>query len=182
MDALDAPTLRTERLLLRPWAVGDADAVLRYAADAEFARYNFAVPQPYSRRDAEEFVANVSVPRAASVDLAVTRDGGPPFGGITLSLCPHERGELGWSIARAEWGRGYATEAAAALRDWGFEALLLAKLFARLDPRNAASRRVAEKLGMQLEGTLRGERLDRDGARSDELVFGLLRSEWEARR
>jgi [ribosomal protein S5]-alanine N-acetyltransferase len=176
MSAVDAHTLRTERLVLRPWSVADAEAVLAYAADPEFSRYNLAVPYPYARSEAEEFVARVSIPRDGEVDLAVTCDGGAPFGGVTLSLRPDARGELGWSIARAEWGRGYATEAATAVRDWGFESLRLEKLLARLDPRNVASRRVAEKLGMRLEGTLRG------GGRADELAFGLWRSEWQSAR
>ena len=182
MSALDVPTLRTERQLLRPWSMADADAVLAYAADAEFSRYNLPVPYPYARPEAEEFVARASIVREGEVDLAVTRDGGQPFGGVTLSVRPGERGEFGWGIARAEWGRGYATEAATAVRDWGFESLQLEKLLARLDPRSGASRRVAEKLGMRLEGTLRGERPDRRGGRADELAFGLLRSEWEAAR
>ena len=182
MSALDAPTLRTERLVLRPWSVADAEAVLAYAADPEFSRYHLAVPHPYLMRDAEEFVGRVSVARAGEVDLAGTRDGGAPFGGVTLSLSPGARGELGWSVARAEWGRGYATEAASALRDWGFEALPLAALFAQLDARNVASRRVAEKLGMWLEETRCGVRADRGGGRADELTFGLRRSEWTAAR
>ena len=109
-------------------------------------------------------------------------ESGRGFGGSGLRLQSHGRGDFSWAFARAEWGRGYATEAASALRDWGFEACALEKLAARLDPRNVASRRVAEKLGMRIEGTLRGERPDRDGGRADELVFGLLRSEWEPRR
>lgn len=182
MSALDAPTLHTERLVLRPWSAADAEADLAYAADPEFSRYNLPVPYPYARPEAEEFVARVSVAREVEVDLAVTRDGGAPLGGVTLSLRPDARGEFGWGISRAEWGRGYATEAATAVRDWGFDSLRLEKLLARLDPRNVASRRVAEKLSMQLEGTLRGARAGRGGGRADELAFGLLRSAWDAAR
>jgi ribosomal-protein-alanine N-acetyltransferase len=68
------------------------------------------------------------------------------------------------------------------MRDWGFESFQLEKLLARLDPRNGASRRVAEKLGMRFDGTLRGARADGDGGCADELTFGLLRSEWKAER
>ncbi|MSR60370.1 MAG: N-acetyltransferase [Planctomycetaceae bacterium] len=59
--------------------------------------------------------------------------------------------EIGYRLARPHWGRGYATEAARALRDYGFGTLSLARLIALIDPRNAASIRVAEKIGLRYE-------------------------------
>ncbi len=59
--------------------------------------------------------------------------------------------EIGYRLGRACWGHGYATEAAAAVRDYSFNVLSLARLVALIDPHNKPSRRVAEKLGMRDE-------------------------------
>lgn len=59
--------------------------------------------------------------------------------------------DLGYIIAKEHWGQGYATEAAGACRDYGFDVLGLQRLTANMPVSHAASRRVAEKLGMALE-------------------------------
>lgn len=63
--------------------------------------------------------------------------------------------ELGYRLIRSAWGRGYATEAATAVRDYAFGALRLTRLIALIDPQNTASIRVAEKLGMRHEQDVR---------------------------
>jgi ribosomal-protein-alanine N-acetyltransferase len=59
--------------------------------------------------------------------------------------------ELGWLLAREHWGRGYATEAALALRDWAFEERGLTRLISLIQPENLRSIRVAERLGERYE-------------------------------
>jgi [ribosomal protein S5]-alanine N-acetyltransferase len=59
--------------------------------------------------------------------------------------------EIGYRLARCAWGQGYATEAAGAVRDYAFQMLDLSRLIAIVDPCNAASIRVAEKIGMRYE-------------------------------
>lgn len=59
--------------------------------------------------------------------------------------------EIGYRLARAWWGRGYATEAVIATRDYAFQSLGLMRLIALIDPANAASLRVAEKAGLRYE-------------------------------
>jgi RimJ/RimL family protein N-acetyltransferase len=59
--------------------------------------------------------------------------------------------ELGYRLARASWGRGFATEAARAVRDYAFDTLGIPRLISIIDPRNAASIRVAGKTGMRYE-------------------------------
>ena len=70
-------------------------------------------------------------------------------------LLPHVNGrpevEIGYRLARAWWGRGYATEAVLAARDYAFDTLGLSRLIALIDPANAASIRVARKAGMHYE-------------------------------
>jgi RimJ/RimL family protein N-acetyltransferase len=65
-----------------------------------------------------------------------------------------DRPELGWRLDRAVWGRGLATEAGLAARDWAFREAGMPELISIIHPDNAASRRVAEKVGMTLEARL----------------------------
>ena len=84
---------------------------------------------------------------------------------------------LGYCLGDAEWGHGYATEAARALLQWAFDTLDLNRVQAETDTRNAASARVLEKLGFVREGTLREDCVVSDEV-SDSWVYGLLRREW----
>ena len=85
---------------------------------------------------------------------------------------------LGYCLAEAAWGRGYATEAARALLQWAFDTLDLNRVQAETDTRNAASARVLEKLGFVREGTLREDCVV-NGEVSDSWVYGLLRRQWQ---
>ena len=59
----------------------------------------------------------------------------------------HAQPELGWALIRAHWGNGYATEAAAAIRDWAYESRSIDRLVSLISPDNIRSQRVAERLG-----------------------------------
>jgi len=88
---------------------------------------------------------------------------------------------MGYCLAEAAWGQGFATEAASALLQWAFNTLPLNRVQSEADTRNAASGRVLEKLGFLREGTLR-ENCIVDGEISDSWIYGLLRREWEAQQ
>lgn len=85
---------------------------------------------------------------------------------------------MGYCLAEAAWGKGFATEAATALLEWAFDTLDLNRVQAETDTRNTASSRVLEKLGFVREGTLREDCIV-DGDVSDSWVYGLLRREWK---
>ena len=173
--------LRTERLLLRPFRIADVDDVYAYAKDPEWARFLLPmIPQPYTRRDAEEFIAR-RVIASWSIDsaFAIVLDS-VVVGGINLHVDErHEKGELGYSLVRAHWGKGLTTEAAREVVDWGFSQLGLAKVYASADLHNTGSWRVMEKIGMTREGVLRSHTKTQDG-RADQVFYGILRTEWEA--
>jgi RimJ/RimL family protein N-acetyltransferase len=163
------------RLRLRPFRLRDADDVLVYATDPEWARY-LPVPQPYTQADAEKFIAGqVLLDREVHPAWAIEH-GGVVIGGIDLRFhFDHRVGEMGYSIARSYWGLGLATEAAFAAY------ASLNRIRAMADARNIGSLRAMEKLGMVREGVLRQNRLVR-GELIDEVWCGVLRSEWEAQR
>jgi len=173
--------LRSERLLLRPFRISDVDDALAYRNDEEFARYLPWVPQPFTRRDAEEFVArNILEPWETYPTFAVVL-GGRVIGSINLEVdAKNEIAMLGYAIGSDHWGKGLTPEAGRAVIGWGFETFNLAKIWASTDLRNERSWRVMDKLGMRREAVLRSHRIARD-QRVDDVHYGLLRAEWEAR-
>ena len=84
---------------------------------------------------------------------------------------------LGYCYRPDAWGRGYATEAAGTLVRFGFDVLMLHRIWAGCDPGNEASIRVLEKAGMTMEGRHR-ENVRIRGEFRDTLVYGLLGREW----
>ena len=166
--------LRTQRLLLRPFQSSDVEGALSYRADSEFARYLPHIPQPFSRADAEAFVnLNMSEPWDYSPTFAVVLDQSV-IGTVNFNVEAAARAAmLGYAIGREWWGRGFATEAARAAIVWAIETFDLMRIWASTDARNVRSRRVLEKLGMQLEGLRMGDHLGRDGEVIDEVVYGL---------
>ena len=86
--------------------------------------------------------------------------------------------ELGYNLAEPFWGRGIIVEAARVLIDFVFREYLVDRIQARIFAGNASSVRVAEKLGMTQEGTLRSFLLVR-GERVDVTYYSLLRKEWK---
>lgn len=165
---------------MRRWQLSDVDHVLAYAQDPEWSRFLHALPSPYERRHAEEFVARqVLLDPRSHPSWAVVLDG-VVIGGINLRLRQeHRLGELGYSLARPHWSRGYTTEAARAVVDAAFRTdTELNRIRAFADARNTASQRVMEKIGMTKEGTLRQNRIER-GTLIDEAWWGMLRSEWQ---
>jgi ribosomal-protein-alanine N-acetyltransferase len=171
--------IETERLVLRPWGLTDVGDVLTYARDPGWAQFLKALPIPYERKHAEEFVARqILLDRSTHPAWAIELEDGA-VGGINLRLnLQHRRGEIGYSIARPLWNRGYMTEAAGAVVHGAFSALPeLNRICAMADVRNTASQRVMKKIGMTREGVLRQNRIER-AEPIDEAWYGILRTEW----
>lgn len=146
--------IETRRLRIRAWHDGDRPALERMVADADMMRY---VSSGRSWRDDEvdEFMQRQSRHLANSgfcMGALVLKPGDEVIGVAGLQPLDKDGGiELGWWVWKAYWGRGYATEAGAALVRHGFERLGLARLVAVIEPGNAASICVAEKLGLRFE-------------------------------
>ena len=179
--------VRTPRLLLRPWAPGDVDALHAYHRLPEVHRYLYS--RARSRAEIEALVAE----RAGSASLtevgeelhlvAVLADTGELVGDCVFfwRSQEHQKGEIGYIFNPAYHGRGLATEAAVALLGLGFEGLGLHRITGHLDARNTASARVLERAGMRLEAHLVENEFVK-GEWSDELVYAMLRREWGARQ
>lgn len=155
------PVLGTPRLILRPWELGDTDALHALWTSPDVRRYLWD-DVVISRERAEETVRE-------AIDLAAREDLGQWLvldraSGMVAGFCglirrePEEAPELLYGLSPEWWGRGLATEAAQAVLDYGFNRLKCARITAATDPPNEASQRVMQRLGMCFthRGTLNG--------------------------
>jgi RimJ/RimL family protein N-acetyltransferase len=184
MPAFNDLRFETPRLVLRPFRHADASDVFAIYADPEVYRHIpiggwSHVDESHQRiaRAIEKMGAN------EHIELAIERrEDSRVVGHILLFNVDKasRRGELGYALAHGAWGKGYVTEALQPVVDWVFRELELNRIEAVIDPRNAASGRVLERLGFTHEGTQR-ERYIVRGETKDAGVYGLLRRDWEAR-
>lgn len=177
------PTIETARLRLRWLVPEDAPALLAVFGDPAVCRYWSRPPLADLAEGAalRQEIAELFAERSLFQWGIAERDGDAVIGTCTLAAlsAEHRRAELGFALARGAWGRGYASEAVAALLSFAFDALALHRVEADVDPRNGASIRVLERMGFQREGCQR-ERYHLAGEVQDALLYGLLRREWAA--
>jgi RimJ/RimL family protein N-acetyltransferase len=158
--------LETERLLLRLPEPQDVDGYADVFGDPEVVAFLGMGPQ--TREDQVAGIARMLEHwRRYGVGLfsVVRRSDARLLGRVGFLMWDPERWvgamrydlegdletEIGWTLGRAYWGEGYATEAALACRDWALGQLGLTRLISVIAPGNTASIRVAEKLGETLE-------------------------------
>ena len=153
------PSLHTDRLTLRPYVLSDVADLVRLAGAREVAATTLRIPHPYREEDAIDFVNSFAVEAemGTSARFAITlRDDGQFCGGVGLRIDKdHQHAELGYWIGVPYWGRGYATEAARAALNYGFETLKLRRVYASCVRQNTASARILQKIGMRYEGCQR---------------------------
>lgn len=175
------PTLETERLRLRAFRLEDAAEVQRLAGDRAIAATTLHVSHPYEDGMAEEWIARHEADFAdgKGVTFAITgKADGSLVGAMSLmGVAGGHQAELGYWIGLEYWGKGFCTEAAAAVLRYAFAELGLARVHAAHFARNPASGRVMQKLGMQLEGRRR-QHVKKWGKYDDSVIYGILREEW----
>ena len=145
--------IRTARLILRPWRDDDLEPFAAMNADSAVMEH---FPNPLSREESDETAARIrAFMEVRGFGLwAVEVPGSLPFVGFVGLTSPLFEApftpcvEVGWRLARVAWGLGYATEAARAALDLGFDRFGLDEIVSMTVPRNVRSRRVMEKLGM----------------------------------
>jgi RimJ/RimL family protein N-acetyltransferase len=149
--------------------------------DPAIAATTLAIPHPYPDGAAEQWISThaESFQEGREVTLAITlKPEGSVIGTVSLSVNKnHQRGELGYMVAKEQWNHGYCTEACRALMGYGFSALGLKRIQAAHFPRNPASGRVMQKLGMTREGLLR-QYVSNRGTHEDIIMYSILRHEF----
>jgi len=185
MPSFSDVTLQTERLVLRAPVPADTDAIFAMRADPVVQRYGSHPPWT-DRQTAVDWIERNARGMAAGEHVQFVlerRADGVVVGSCTLYALDTQcrRADVGYALALAEWGRGYANEAVRTMLDWGFDELGLNRVEADIDPRNLPSARALERLGFTREGHLR-ERWIVAGEVSDSWIYGLLAREWRAAR
>jgi RimJ/RimL family protein N-acetyltransferase len=167
--------LRDGDLVLRAWTEDDVDALVAGCNDPEIARWIPTIPHPYTADDALAFIRGEV--RDDHDALAIELDG-RVIGGIGLGLNRHGyRGSIGYWVAKPARGRGICTRALRLLARHALDDLQLQSVQLVTDPDNAASQRVAEKVGFQREGVMRAHLRHPDGRIRDSVMFSLLPGE-----
>ncbi|MBT8082966.1 MAG: GNAT family N-acetyltransferase [Gammaproteobacteria bacterium] len=179
------PSIETTRLILRPFRSSDAPAVQELAGERDIADTTMNIPHPYEDGMAEEWIAGHE-PGYNEGTMAtfaiVLRDNAQLIGAMGLQIGRSlNKAELGYWVGKPFWNRGYATEAAVAMLDFGFDELGLNRIQAAHLARNPSSGRVMEKAGMVLEGTARQDAI-KWGRYEDLVSYGILREDWIRRR
>lgn len=149
-------TLETERLRLRPFTLDDVDAYYEgISRDAEVMRY-LPGGKPRQRSDSSwvisYFIRHADL-HGFGVWAVEDKQSAALIGHAGLEYIPNaDEVEIAYTLAKAYWGRGLATEAARASLRYGFEALDLAEIYGLAFPANEASQKVMRKLGMTYQG------------------------------
>lgn len=172
-------TMETERLFLRGFVSEDAEGCFRsWGQDAQLGRYVL----PYPMTDAEQMRGLVeALARDENAWLVVEKACGVPIGYVTVDI-PYAQlgiGEIGYVIGERFQHKGYASEAVRCVAQEYLAQRGLFLLEAKVNAQNAPSVRLLERPGFQVDGRLRGRRMDlATGERCDLIVCSVTRDEW----
>lgn len=171
----------TPTCILRPPRAEDADSIARHANERDiWLNLRDAFPHPYTRANAEGYIAHVSAqsPRTSFL-IAV---GGEAVGSVSLKPgrdVERAGAEIGYWLAREHWGRGIMTDAVRAVTRYAFESLGLNRVFAVPFMHNRASARVLEKAGYVREAIMRRSAI-KDGTLLDQWLYAAYDDAWPA--
>jgi RimJ/RimL family protein N-acetyltransferase len=158
--------LETKRLILRHPVIEDLDELFALYANLEITKFIPDAPQNYeeTKRELEWFLNGHPKYPELGLWATIHKETGRFIGRCGLlpwTIEGQQEVEVAYTIAQEFWGQGLATEAAEGILRYGFDNLHIPRLICLIDPENAASRRVAEKIGMTLEREVEG--IDGDG-------------------
>lgn len=151
--------LHTERLHLRKMKVSDSPCLLKIWSDPEVTKFmnigNFT--DENQAKDMIKLLDEFSLDNKAIRFSIIEMESNEIIGscGFNSLDFENEKAEIGYDIARAFWGSGYASEAISALLDYAFSTLKLNRIEAKVEPENVNSVKVLRKLNFMFEGTLR---------------------------
>lgn len=177
--------IETNRLLLRKVSLEDAPAIFSILSEEQVVNSTAGLEQYTKINQAKELVN--SIMHNYQIDsghdpivFAIADKKTGEFIGCVgfFGYNPlFSRAELGYFISPKYWGKGFVTEAAQVLVNFGFSNLQLNRIEATVFPENGASIRILEKIGMQCEGLMR-QHVIRDGQFRDRKLYALLRDDW----
>ena len=176
--------LETERLRLRDFVAEDFEAIYAYASDPEVTKHMFYGPR--DETDTREYLRRMLESQRqrsrTTWELGVVEGAtGRLIGACDLTLDEHGAGDLGYILGREAWGRGYASEAARAMVQAGFDQLKVERIYAICEVGYQASARVLEKAGLRWTRT-QARYYEAKGRWWDMELYELWRADWERTR
>ena len=180
MRDFDSLRLETPRLILRPPRLDDLDPWSAMMADEETARYiGGTAERPICWRQLMTVIGSWYA-HGFGMFAVIEKPSGRWLGRVGPWQPEGWPGtEIGWSLIRDCWGKGYAGEAAAATTDWAIDTLGWTDIIHSIAPENVASQRVAQKLGSRNRGPgILPAPYDHDSVD----IWGQTATEWQARR
>ena len=167
------------QIVLRDFRREDVDAALAVIGDDQVTRW---LSFDTRNRAQTSTMIGGAIERAqsdprAEFYLAVTLPNDTLIGFARLGLDGVQAGKLGYAIRADQWGRGYATDAARTLTNYGFQQLDLHRISAAIGPDNGPSVALVRRLGFQYEGRIR-DHVHTNGAWRDSLLYSVLDQEW----
>ncbi len=179
--------LYTERLTLRPFAGTDRQVLLMIFSDPETVRYMYYRGRPCitPEKDADQFLFEYAIPEWKREPVRtreyaiILNDTGELIGDVSIAILEEHKSEIGWFLKKEYRHKGYVTEAAECLLQFGFETLGMHKIIACCDERNVPSVRVMKRLGMiMISMSPHARPVKQDGIAGNEVVYGIDKAAW----
>jgi len=178
--------LKGKKVILRPVKRADLPYFLKWFNDPEVIQYLSSFYLPMTEMAEEKYIEDVGTTRASTsasfVIEAIDGETTKPIGNVGLhNINTKDHGaSFGIAVGDKEyWSKGYGTEAARLIIDYGFQQLNLHRISSSAIAFNERSIRMHKNLGFVEEGRMR-EAIFKNGQYHDQIGFGLLRSEWKS--
>ncbi|MEY8758430.1 GNAT family N-acetyltransferase [Chryseobacterium tongliaoense] len=171
------PVIETERLILSELKEEDIPYVVEYLQEKVFSELTSNIPYPYSEEDAKYWltISKEAFETDKGYTFAIRDKEKKIMGAIGIHDRGDDKAELGYWLAVPFWNRGYVTEAAKAIIDFGFEKSGYNKIFATHFFHNPSSGKVMEKIGMEREAILK-QHLKKDGKYFDIPLYSIFKN------
>jgi ribosomal-protein-alanine N-acetyltransferase len=167
--------IETERLILSPLKESDIPLITEYLQEKIISDNTSNIPHPYSESDARTWIkmSDDALKSNTGYTFAIREKEGKIIGAIGLHDRGDDKAELGYWIAVPFWNKGFATEAAAAILNFGIKELKFHKIYATHFIHNPASGKIMEKIGMQKEAVLK-DHIKKEGQYLDIQMYSLI--------
>ena len=170
------PTIETERLILSQLEEKDIPFIVEYLQHRIYSDLTSNIPYPYTEDDARFWLkmSKEAFENNIGYTFAIRDKEDHIIGAVGLHDQEYDKAELGYWIGISYWNKGYVTEAAKAIVDFGFKELGINKIFATHFPHNPASGRIMEKIGMEQEAILK-QHIKKDGEYHDLTMYSIFK-------